>query len=239
MFNPDSPFLNIPVNINIKQAFFLDGMRHAFEIADMAFLRLSKNLNDLEEPQKNSKNFSGYSEYFLDAWAFVDSVDRLLALWRLQPGAETIPNPWQPSSLSEELRQIRNIRNVSDHLANRIDQIVASNSAALGELSWVRVLNLDPPVMKSYFIRPGFLPGQLEFKINLPKGKIYIQDNIANILLKAHTYIANLSQAYTKVVDLAFFAESSLADSFKAYKDIGTYGNDMFSSCDLQFQTDR
>jgi hypothetical protein len=211
VFDPQSPFLNIPINTNIRQAFFLDGIRHAFEMANTAFLRLSKNLNDLVAPQTEFGNFSGYGKYLLDAWAFVDSVDRLLALWKLQPNADTIPDPWKPSKLKEEFKQIRNIRNVCDHLAQRVDQIVASNSLALVELSWVRVLSLEPPAMKSYLIRPGFLLEKLNLQINLPRDGVHIQHNIANILLKAHAYTANLSHAYTKVVGLGQFAESSLS----------------------------
>lgn len=239
MFDPQSPFLNIPVNTNIRQAFFLDGIRHAFEIANLSFLRLTKNLNELVAPQTNPDYFRGYSEYFLDAWAFVDSVDRLMALWKLQPNADSIPDPWRPSNLIQELKQIRNIRNISDHLAQRIDQIVSSNSSALGELSWVKVQSLEPPKMKSYLIRPGFLPGKLSFQLNLLRDEIHIKNNIANIHLKAHTYTANLSQAYVKLVGLARFAESSLANNFRAHKKLRTHGADMFASCDLQFQGDR
>lgn len=239
MFDPQSPFLNIPVNTNLRQAFFLDGIRHAFEIANLAFLRLTENLNDLAAPQTNPEGFRGYSEYFLDAWAFVDAVNRLMALWKLQPNADTIPDPWRPSSFSQELQQIRNVRNVSDHFAQRVDQIVSSNGSALGELSWVKVQSLEPPIMKSYLIRPGFLPGKLNFQLNLLRDEIHIQNNIANIQLKAHTYTANLSHTYTKLVGLAQFAESSLADSFRAYRNFKTHGADMFASCDLQFPGDR
>jgi len=235
VFKPESPFLNIPTNTNLRQAFFLDGIRHAFEIADYAFSRLTSNLRELVRHHSDLVRPNGYAKYFLDAWAFVDSVDRLLALWKLQPNADTIPDSWCPSRLGNELQQIRNIRNVSDHLAQRVDQIISSNSSALGELSWVRVFSLEPPVMKSFLIRPGFLPGKLNFQLNIPRNNLNIHNSIANILLKAHTYTADLSETYMKVTDLAHFAEASLHENFKTQNIQKTHGADMLASCDLQF----
>lgn len=147
MFNADSPFLNIPDNLDRKQAFYIDAIRHAFEIIDYSFLRLTINLNELTiKHESESLRPNNYALYYLDAWAFVDALDRLLALWKLQPNAETIPDPWNPDSLKANMLNIRNIRNVSDHLAQKADQIISSNSTALGELSWITVIKIDPPI---------------------------------------------------------------------------------------------
>ena len=233
MFKFDSPFLNLPVNLDRRQAFYLDGIRHAFEIADFSFSRLTNGLSDLGKNYSEANRPSGYACYYLDAWAFVDALDRLLALWKLQPEAKTIPNPWNPDKLKESMKNIRNIRNVSDHLAQRADQIISSNSTALGELSWITVLSTDPPEMKSCFIRPGFLSSSVKFSINIPKENIFVKNAAGNILLKAHTYTANLSDAYQQVIGLAEYAEGSLKSSFKASSSSSTIGGDLFAICDL------
>lgn len=215
MFKPDSPFLNLPANLDRRQAFYLDGIRHAFEIIEYAFSRLTSGLSDLGKNYSEINRPNSYAPYYLDAWAFVDALDRLLALWKLQPEAKTIPDPWSPDKLKVSMEDIRNIRNVSDHLAQRADQLISSNSTALGELSWITVLSIDPPEMKSCLIRPGFLPKTVQLQMNIPKNNFFIKNSSGNILLKAHTYIANLSEAYQQVVSLAEYAEASLKFEFK------------------------
>ncbi|RUQ31194.1 MAG: hypothetical protein EKK68_08605 [Candidatus Competibacteraceae bacterium] len=235
MFEPNSPFLNLPANLDRKQAFYLDGIRHAFEIIDYAFTRLSSGLNEIGKNHLETNRPTSYVSYYLDAWAFVDALDRLVALWKLQPAANTIPDPWKPDKLKERMRHIRDIRNVSDHLAQRADQIISKNSTALGELSWITVISLEPPEMKSCFIRPGFLPSSVKFQMNIPKQNLFITNGAGNILLKAHTYTANLSEAYQQLIDLAQYAEASLKSAFKMQGGSKPIGGDLFAICDLDF----
>lgn len=235
MLKPDSPFNNIPSNTHPRQAFFLDGLRHAFEIAELSFSRLAAGLPALLDAQSNSTLPKSFAPYYLDAWAFVDAVDRLRVLWKLQPGAEGIPEPFNHASLENDLQAIRNIRNVSDHLAQKADHIISLKASALGELSWLTVYSLDPPVMKSAFIRPGFLRASINFQLNIPNEKLYIHHSVANILLKAANHTADLSFAYARLVSLAHFAESSLESMFAKSAAIKPYGTDMFASCDLKF----
>lgn len=235
MFKPDSPFLNLPANLDRRQAFYLDGIRHAFEIIEYAFSRLTNGLSDLGKNYSEINRPNSYAPYYLDAWAFVDALDRLLALWKLQPAAKTIPEPWSPDTLKESMRHIRSIRNVSDHLAQKVDQIMSSNSTALGELSWITVLSIDPPEMKSCFIRPGFLPRSVKLQMNIPKKNLFIKNASGNVLLKAHTYTANLSEAYQQVIGLAEYAEASLKSAFKVTGSISIIGGDLFAICDLDF----
>ncbi|WP_316348245.1 hypothetical protein [Desulfuromonas acetoxidans] len=233
MFKPDSPFLNLPENLNRKQAFYLDGIRHAFEIIECAFSRLSAGLSELGKNYSEKNRPSSYVAYYLDAWAFVDALDRLVALWKLQPSAHTIPDPWNPDKLKEKMRNIRDIRNVSDHLAQRADQIISKNSTALGELSWITVIKLEPPEMKSCFIRPGILSPKIHFQMNIPKQSMFVANGAGNILLKAHTYTANLSEAYQHVIELAEYAEASLKSSFRNQDPGRLLGGDLFAICDL------
>ncbi len=235
MFNPESPLLNIPANLNRRQAFFFDGMRHAFEIANFAFDRLSRNLAKLAACNDRGDRPVGYSEYYLDAWAFVDSVDRLLLLWKMQPHTDGIPEEWNPAKLSKELCSIRYVRNVLDHLAQRADQVISSGTSAMGELSWINVIKMDPPEMKSYLIRPGFLASSVKFKINIPKTDYIVRNGTANILLKAHEYTADLSLAYAKVYNLARYVEFSVGLQFSSVKAGASIGGDLIASCELNF----
>jgi len=218
-----------------RQAFFLDGLRHAFEIAELAFGRLAAGLPALLDAQSKSALPESFAPYYLDAWAFVDAVDRLQALWKLQPGVEGIPEPFSPARIENDFKDIRKIRNVSDHLAQKAEQIVSLKGSALGELSWVTVYSLEPPVMKSAFIRPGFLPASINLQLNIPKEKLHIYGSVANILLKAANHVADLSFAHSRLVSLAHFAESSLDSMFAKSTVSKPFETDMFASCDLKF----
>ncbi len=235
MFKSDSPLLNFPSNLDRRQAFFLDGMRHAFEISDYAFDRLTKNLSELAMLHSEGGRPNGYGKYYLDAWAFVDAVDRLLALWKMQPNTDGIPDRWNPAGLRQELSAIRDVRNVMDHLAQRAEQVISSGTAAMGELSWVNVTSVNPPAMKSYLIRPGFLSPLVNFQLNIPKGKIFVCNGSANVFLKAHTYTADLSLAHVCMAELAAYVEASAELSFSIAQAGGVVGGDLIAACDLIF----
>ncbi|MBK1648073.1 hypothetical protein [Rhabdochromatium marinum] len=97
------------------------------------------------------------------------------------------------------------------------------------------VYSLDPPVMKSAFIRPGFLQASINYQLNIPKESLHIYDSVANILLKAANHTADLSFAHSRLVSLAHFAESSLESMFAKSAAVKPYGTDLFASCDLAF----
>lgn len=72
MIKPDSPLKRLPVALGADQAFFVDGMRHAAEICEVSYKRLTANLAQLSKASEEEKLPTSYAEYFLDAWAFVE-----------------------------------------------------------------------------------------------------------------------------------------------------------------------
>lgn len=151
MLSVNSPFLNIPVALDRKQAVFLDGMRHTAQIVDMSYRRLCQALTHIALGETSS----GFAHVFLDTWALIDAADRFRSLWELQPNAATIPYQYSPSALRSRLQDIRNVRNVSAHIAQKIDQIVSLNSSVLGAISWVSLLSHAPLKVKTYLSAPG------------------------------------------------------------------------------------
>ena len=96
MLSENSILLRLPPGINSKQLVFLDGIRHAVEITDLAYSRLESTLTWLvmnthdSAPEKQT-----YTSAFLDAWAVVDAIDRFRLLWKelpRAPVAEKDPN---------------------------------------------------------------------------------------------------------------------------------------------------
>jgi hypothetical protein len=163
----DSPLVRLPSNTDSRQRFFVDGVRHAAEIADLAYHRLEATLSALavSGDHEDARESTHYTEAFLDAWAFVDAVDRFRALVLLLPGLAGDRNQHK-EYIRDAFQETRNLRNVADHIAERADYYVAHNAAALGTLSWIT--RVDGASAVSCAIRPGAIPASARLNMVTP-----------------------------------------------------------------------
>lgn len=137
MVSATSILRRLPPQLNRKQALFFDGLRHAVEIAQLAYERLEGTLTNLAiHEQTGEPEPRDFTSAFLDAWAFVDAVDRFRCLWKLMPGIHILPPPQNDPMFRRLKEPIRELRNVADHLGQRADYVIASGGAALGILTW-------------------------------------------------------------------------------------------------------
>lgn len=233
MLSQHSPFLNIPVGINHTQAVFLDGIRHAVEIIDLSYARLCQSLTQLACGEHAGPGHSKFTHVFLDAWAFVDAVDRFRNLWAMQPNADRLPEEYSSASIRSQLQDVRNVRNVSAHVGQKIDQIVSLNSSILGAINWVTLIDQSPLKIKSFFIRPGIASGMVKGQLAMPKGEVSFVHGSGYVTLAAGKHSANLSEAHDLVSSVVRFAESAI--SFKGQKSVnsGHLPRDVFGSADL------
>src|SRR6266487_2598090 len=137
LVHDDSPLRRLQVRLERKQLLFFDGIRHAIEIADLAYERLRDTLSPITLNDQNAPfpklRATGA---FLDSWVIIDAVDRLRGLLQLMPD-EALANSANTRRFLEESNDVRSLRNVTDHLAQRADYVIANDSTALGILSWV------------------------------------------------------------------------------------------------------
>jgi hypothetical protein len=182
MLSKDSILRRIPAAIEPKQALFIDGIRHAVEIIDLAYLRLSGTLTQIAlEPPTSTDLSKVVPAAFLDAWAIVDAVDRFRMLYQQMPGITFSPPEAGVQTLKEVTQPFRDLRNVADHLAQRAEFVVAKGGAALGVLSWVTGFHIDPPMLWLCTLRPGTLRTTPEFRqepivttVDWPTDRIYL-----------------------------------------------------------------
>lgn len=138
MLSKHSILKRLPDGMNQKQLVFLDGIRHAAEITWLAHARLEETLTWLVDNQsEEGPNPDAYTAAFMDAWAMVDAIDRFRSLWKLIPGFRFDANHANEPTFEELSRSVRNVRNVSDHLAQRAEYIAASGNPVMGLLTWV------------------------------------------------------------------------------------------------------
>lgn len=206
MIAPDSPLRRLPAKLERKQALFFDGIRHAAELADYAYGRLVESLTTLALAQHRGETQRSYTAPFLYAWAVVDSVDRLRGLLHLAPGVTATPHSDGQPSFRERTQVIRDLRNVADHVAERVDYIVAQNSTALGVLSWFTVL--DEQRGLACTIMPGTSATGTAPLPN-PVGKVMIPPTDL-ITLKVGEYTGSLSDAMGEMRRVVSSLEASL-----------------------------
>lgn len=230
MLSSDSPLKRIPANLAKRQVLFLDGIRHAAEITMLSYSRLTDNLLKLAFRDESIPEQS-ITSAFLDAWTTVDSIDRFRALWKLQPNSDSIQAEFSPATVEERLRDVRNVRNVADHLAQRVDYILSKSGTALGVLSWVAVKDRESSTGRSCLLVPGSIDTTTQ-KLPMPSGNVVFP--VGYVQLKAGEHIANLTDAFYFMAAVISFAEESLDAPFsKAGGNV--LGSDMIMQGDFSF----
>lgn len=193
MISRDSRLRRLPAALDRKQALFLDGIRHAGEIAGLAYPRLQATLTriatqDLAPDAADQL----YTSAFLDAWSLVDVIDRFRALWVLLPGGGFKPTLPGEKSFAELSQPIRDLRNVADHLAHRADYVVARSGTAPGVLSWFTPTDIANPKGVICTIVPGTLQKRSTPSVNPAGQKIDLPSGLIQLSAGEHT--ANISE---------------------------------------------
>lgn len=153
----DSVLRRIPVNVERKQAFFLDGIRHAVEILDVTYSRLRDALTHLAlNPPASNDIPDVFAHVFIDAWGFVDAVDRFSMMYTQMPGIKFRNAKGGIPPLREFTQEFRKLRNITDHLASKADYVISRNGGAWGELTWLTGAQLQPELTAWHCtLRPG------------------------------------------------------------------------------------
>ena len=196
MIKRDSILRRLPLELDRKQALFLDGIRHSAEIAHLAYERLRGLLTKIA-CDENSEHERGelYTAVFLDAWSVVDSIHRFLDLYRLFPEARMVEADPSDQKDREVFQRVRDVRNVTDHLGQRMDYVLSRKSAAMGILSWCTIISPEQGVAVICSIIPGTLGCQSGPIVN-PCGKnVELPSGMVSITACEHT--ADLSEAMT------------------------------------------
>lgn len=214
MLSPTTPFKKLPASLDPIRAVFYDGIRHAAEIAELAYRRLQLTLTAIANgTESQEEELAHYTAAFLDAWAFVDVADRLRALRQQLPGPVAVAQTLEGArTWNAALDPVRQVRNVSDHLATRAQYVAAKKSAALGVLSWLSMKT--PTIGTACVIRPGIVGSKVRVEtghllatgeVEVPSGRIHLQ---------AGEHRADLSAAYGQMAAFVATLEQKLAESF-------------------------
>jgi len=237
MIRDDSIFYRLPHELDRKQALFLDGIRHAIEITDLAYRRLQHTLTKiaLDESVTSSRT---YAAAYLDAWAMVDAVDRFRALVALVDDARKGNSSERISKSGQLLESVRNLRNVADHLAQRADYVVAHKGSALGSLSWFTitdqasykgVLCVVVPGTTQPSTHPAPVPAGKE--VDFPTGYVH---------LRAGEYLVDLSGVHRFIREECNLLEDALEAAISRAGLAGSRaGSDLIIKGTITFRPDQ
>jgi hypothetical protein len=209
MIDRSSPFWRLPTGLDPKPVLFLDGIRHAAQIADLAYGRLRDELTQLASTQSAPDASRDYTAPFLLAWAFVDAVDRLRCLLLRFPGGGA-PAATAGSSFYEGTQSIRSLRNISDHLAQRADYVIAREGSALGRLSWIAFINENPITVLSCLLVPGTVANRRFMQLLNPGDNDILTAPTDRITLDAGEHTACLTDVIRTVEETIRQIESRL-----------------------------
>lgn len=232
LISDDSPLCRLPAHLGRRELLFYDGIRHAVQIADLAYNRLCETLSPISQ---NDQNFTFQSSHaitsFLDSWVIVDAIDRLRGLLRLLPD-EILANSAEIVRFLDESNNLRELRNVTDHLAQRADYIIANDSTALGILHWA-VFRLGDNHITLFVIQPGTVANTVAKLVN-PAGKM-VSRGLNWITLSAGEHSVNVSDVMKSVGEVVRHIESHLVRLTSPDPQAVHGGGDMLISVEYHF----
>jgi hypothetical protein len=232
MIARDSSLRNLPSDMDRKQVLFLDGIRHAAEIADLAYKRLVDCLTSMAD-RESAESEIQVAAAFSDAWTVIDAVDRFRSLITLAPGLKPDDKLADASqdSLDLLLPHVRDLRNVADHIAVRIPQVLAARMPALGLISWF-TLDLDQLGGRSCTLAPGALIGKTTSPLVNPLGK-ELYARTCQIHLAAGEHRVCISEVHRGLEQRVRKLETSLK---QVSSGVETSGSDLLVVAHLKFE---
>lgn len=208
----NSPLMRIPAQVNRRQILFLDGIRFSIEMADLAYTRLCETLYYLAINCPNAADHSKFISALQDAWSIVDSVNRLRGLLKHAPGFKQ--NAPGQNIFIRRTAEVEDLRNVVQHLNEKIDETVIPQSAPLmGVLSWITVINPEQRQLKTCVLVAGTMYDKQNHAFVNPTEK-KISPPVDLITLTASGYSVCLTKVMKYVEALAGELEEQLESQF-------------------------
>jgi hypothetical protein len=232
----NSPFRNLPANLDHKQILFFDGIRYAVEMIDVAYSRLRTTLNQLSYLDLSDKKvkadvsvMSLKSSVFLDAWSIVDSINRYRVLINQMPNLKR--RDFGIDKFMQRTDTVLKLRNGVQHLPKEIHKLVQKNLPVWGALSWFAIIDIQAQIGRSCILGAGTFRQHLS-TMKIPVGKT-IQAPIDCIVLSAYENDFELTEAVNLSFDLFREIERSLIKKIEGQE---TTESDFQMYLDLKFK---
>lgn len=200
---------------------------------DFAYGRLQKNLSAISDSKRDVPvQRESITASFLDGWVIIDAIDRMRGLLRFLTDKDP-SNPADIHRFLDESSGVRDIRNVTDHLAQRVDYVIANDSAALGILNWL-TYRVGEKHATIYVLVPGTITNVETKQLN-PYGKM-VSPGVNHITLSAGEYSVNISEQVGKVINVVRYVEGVLIEFFSQNPEAVRLTGDLMISAEYHFE---
>ncbi len=233
----DSPLRFLPRVGDPKMTLLLDGIRTSIDIADISYDRLCKSLIDVSDSTKEQKDSYIGSIAFADAWTIIDSINKLRFLIQhllKESEKEHLPisKPIQAITnvhIIKEIKlyefiasteNIKLLRDASQHLNARIDQLLSKKKPIWGIIYWVDSRTIKKQGNSLSYLMKAIMSHSLpELKehINFPKPP-KLGYPVGWISLTAHGFDINLSDIMLMVELVVKNLEKQLGPQFEPHQ---------------------
>lgn len=139
LFARDSALTRLPQSMPTAEVMQLDAMRYAAEMVELSFTRLCEGLTAISGEDDEQKHRCISIQVLTDAWAIIDSADRLRSLVRK---SELFDADGQ-RDFESCMKPIRDLRNVFQHQDGMIDGLSRRQWPVWGILRWFEWI--EPP----------------------------------------------------------------------------------------------
>ena len=227
----DSVLRRLPSELDPKRRLFVDGIRYAVEMADMAYSRLCQTLLALVVENRGRTDGLGQRivSSMLDAWSVIDSVQRLRNLLVRTPRLSKRAPP--VILFNQCTEKVEELRHIAQHLDEKIYQFVQKEMPIWGSLSW---FVMEKPGEDKGFICSivaGTLFKSKNHPVVNPLGKAF-DCPVDLIELTANECTASLSETMKCVRKLISWIERTLQQQIGH---LGAAGADLFLVMEVSF----
>jgi hypothetical protein len=207
----DSALRRPPITLNPKQAQFLDGVRVAIEMIDIAYQSLAMQLKALcpIPPVSTARRGIVSAPAFLNAWSIIDNVHRLRGLVDNFPGFAKKRQSAEVRVFLEGAATVEDFRHAVQHMEGAIRESAPQGRGVWGSLSWM--YRADEENLLSCVLTLGALMPAAEVGEITPS---VLREGVDGIVLKVDKTSVNLTKLVATVDRLADFLQSSIADQF-------------------------
>ena len=222
----DSVLRTLPRNMELKQVLVFDGIRVAAEIGDRAYQRLVAKLTRIGVGESLPADLDA-SEVIEDAWAVVDSVQRLRKLFMNMRGLKQ--NSPGLQQFYRGTAEVEELRHGTQHVDQRIEQLENEKLPVWRSLTWGYRPDLSKPIIRSLLLILGPIKDGKHQTLN-PAGKPF-RGHLDSVTPDAFGVRADLSSVMRHVAAVV----GQLQKQLQAHADPKDhYGCDVVASVTLE-----
>lgn len=231
LFHSGSSLLALPQSMDKQEAMYLDAMRLAMEMAELSYSRLCEALIKLPREDDEVQHRLLSTCAVQDAWAMIDSADRLRSLMGRAKSLDMCPE--LKRGFDKRIEAIRGLRNTVQHLDQQIPSLAAKKWPVWGALRWFAWTE-PPHVGVSCQLLAGGHMTKRPFTVEAPRSKEE-PVGISEVILVSRSVEVSLRTLREDIVLLARALEEVTAKKLVSQSSVGRLA-DLFMMVGVDFR---